>query len=135
MDNQIKTKTKIRIVVFLLFSLLVLGVIFPHEVRAKYQHAVNLELSGIVSEVVWHTSNHDLPLFQIRNKNGVVTNLNNGELNFRQGQIKVGDFIEKKRGSQKCSINSTEIICVPDYVSFYSQLANFFKYYFSARHA
>lgn len=121
-----KKKIKIRIIIFLLFSLYILGVIFPHEVRVKYQHAIDLDLSGTVSEVKWHTSNHNLPLFKIRYKNGVVTTLNNGELNLRQGQIKVGDFIVKKRGSQICSINSTKILCVHDYISFYTQLANFF---------
>ena len=126
--------TKIVIFAIVFYSIGVF-VVFPLVVRGGYVEALNLDVSGKVVYIKWHTSNHNMPLFKIKDKKGSVISLNDGGLKLKQGQIKNGDFIVKKNGSQICSINGENVLCVPNYVSFYTMLGNIISQYFGEKHA
>ena len=112
MNNNLGQNKIVLIVVVLVLSVLVL---LPLAHYSEYVKAERLNLNGVVTHIQWKTTNHDLPLFQVKSKDGNIQEMNNGELQINPGQLAVGDLIIKNSGSRKCSVNGIEIECVRRY--------------------
>ena len=77
----------------------------------SYWEAFNFEAEGKVTEAKWNTSNHQMSLFKITNKN-TMKQLHHASVTLTPEQIKIGDSFKKVSGSKMCSINGVDIKCV-----------------------
>jgi len=115
-----------RLLFFFIFFAIGIGVVLPQAHKSKHTKAENLEIDGVVEHIEWKTKNHALPLFRITKHDGSTRQLNDGELNLNQGEIKVGDSIVKKSGSRNCLINSIKTECVNEFTGFHEILSKLF---------
>ncbi|PHS13145.1 MAG: hypothetical protein COA86_17470 [Kangiella sp.] len=73
---------------------------------------INFEASGIVVDVRWKTSNHNLPLITIRSGTDKPKHFQHVRIILTPEDIKIGDRFSKKSGTNTCSINEVELKCV-----------------------
>jgi len=97
------------ILMFVLFVLLVFIAISSNITDSS--RLVNIEVEGKVFEIQWTTTNHNLPLFKIKQGNKIVE-IQHHRVLLTSKQIKVGDSFKKIAGSKTCFINAEEIPCI-----------------------
>jgi hypothetical protein len=73
---------------------------------------VDSQFKGVVVSIDWESSNHNLPLIQIRAITGKVKKFHHYRINLTENTLKVGDDFEKAKGSRFCLINNVEIECI-----------------------
>ncbi|WP_091991984.1 hypothetical protein [Pseudoalteromonas denitrificans] len=76
-----------------------------------YLLPVYFSAEGVISKIYWKTSNHQMPMFVIKNKDSIV-NFQDNRVRLKPGQIKVGDSFKKISGSKMCIINGVEMLCI-----------------------
>jgi len=101
-----------------------IGLVAPYIHESKYLNAEGLEFEGVVEHIEWKSKNHAQPLFIVKNQIGTIHRFNDGELNIKKDQLKVGDSISKKTGSRYCNLNGLKTECVKEFISFHDLLFN-----------
>ena len=101
------TQKRIALVIFPFITVMAGIEMYKHS-----QRALNFSAEGTVIEVRWNTSNHNTPLFTIREVDGNHKNFHAANITLQPGQIKSGDIFKKESGSRKCKINEADVPCV-----------------------
>lgn len=116
MRMTIGIKRTLFVVAFLTVGI---GFVLPAVHESRYLKAENISLDGVVTHIEWKTKNHAQPLIELKATDGSLHSLDDGELNFKEGQLNVGDAIIKKSGSRYCYINKMEFECINEFVGFH----------------
>jgi hypothetical protein len=94
-----------KIVLSVFFAIFALILVAASIVCNDVLYARNLEVNGVVSAIDWRSSNHLLPKFLIREENGRDVVISHSSVALTEKDVKVGDHLQKIRGSNFCLIN------------------------------
>ncbi|MCL6417731.1 hypothetical protein MIB92_18875 [Aestuariirhabdus sp. Z084] len=78
----------------------------------QYNEPERQRFDGTVSLIDWKSSNHGMPLIEIKRNNGTTQRFHSTRILLNADHLKVGDQIIKESGSLNCLINETEVACV-----------------------
>ena len=103
-DGRHQRKIVFLVLVFLLLS------VGAANIYREFMYAKDMEISGKVIDIQWKTDNHQLPRFIILNDAGKKISLSQFTIALKPSDIKVGDRIQKKEGSEFCIINGRRVL-------------------------
>lgn len=84
-----------------MFMILILILVVRHELS----YATSMEFSGVVTNIVWKSENHNLPLFELRIEDGSLLSISHHSIILNAENIKIGDDVVKTKGNRFCMIN------------------------------
>lgn len=79
--------------------------------RSNHNEILHFKVNGVVTEIIWKSRNHGMPMIKIRDGNKIKTFQSN-RITLNDSNLKVGDKIIKASGSKVCQINNIELDCI-----------------------
>ena len=127
-NKRIEFKEKAKIWLLLVF---ILAAIIPFVMRSELLYARHLQIEGVVIALEWKSKNHQLPKITLLNELGKKIIVSHSSLALNDADIKLGDKLVKKRGSNYCLVNG-EKVRFSKYLGTDS-MVDVVKYFFSQR--
>ena len=93
-------------------GLLVLLVVGGTSSYFDYQEPINQSFDGQVTHIDWKSRNHGMPLILLKRENGLEQKLHSSRIALTSAELKVGDMLLKKSGSNECVINGKSVTCI-----------------------
>jgi hypothetical protein len=78
---------------------------------STYNKILDFEVNGVVTEIIWNSWDHQMPIIKIKEGNR-IKKFKSNRIILTSLDLEVGDSLKKLKGSKECQVNQKVIKCI-----------------------